>query len=112
MELRIQRDRTKYHRQTPPASFLLQRMPLQPPKLRNELGTFTHAFSQAATFQGYFPKWQLPKGISQVATFQRYFPKWPLPKYVIFKACEMGTIAKKLSFCNKLKCSDPYIFAT
>jgi len=30
------------------------------------LGTFPKAFSQAATFQGYFLKWQLPK--SNLAT--------------------------------------------
>ena len=27
------------------------------------LGNFSKAFSQVATSQGYFPKWQLPKGI-------------------------------------------------
>ena len=34
------------------------------------LRTFPKDFSQVAISQGYFPKWQLPKGIFQVATFQ------------------------------------------
>ena len=41
------------------------------------LGTFPKAFSQAATSQGYFPKWQLAKcAISHAPTSQMYkFPK-------------------------------------
>ena len=36
------------------------------------LGTFPQEFSQAATSQGFFPKWQLSKcAISQAATSQR-----------------------------------------
>ena len=35
------------------------------------LGTFPKAYSQAATLNGYFSKWQLPKcAISQAATSQ------------------------------------------
>jgi len=35
------------------------------------LGTFPKAFSQVATFQGYFPNWQLPKcAITQAAASQ------------------------------------------
>ena len=56
------------------------------------LGTFPKTFSQATTSQGYFPKWQLPKGIfpsdnflrvfSQVATSQLCnFPSDNLYKY-------------------------------
>ena len=37
------------------------------------IGTLPKAFSQAATFQGCFPKWQLPKcAIAQAATSQVY----------------------------------------
>ena len=40
------------------------------------LGTFQKAFTQLATSQEYFPKWQLTKcADSQAATFQMYiFP--------------------------------------
>ena len=41
--------------------------------IQKMLGTFPKAFSQAATFQGYFPKWQLSKcANSQAATSQMY----------------------------------------
>ena len=43
---------------------------------KSMLGTFPKAFSQAATSQGYFPKWQLHECvISQAVTSQMYiFP--------------------------------------
>ena len=38
-------------------------------KILKILGTFPKAFSQAATSQGYFSKWQLPKGIFPSGNF-------------------------------------------
>ena len=37
--------------------------------------TFLKAFSQAATSQGYFPKWQPPKGIFPSGNLPRVFSK-------------------------------------
>jgi len=40
------------------------------------LGTFPKAFSQVATSQGYFPKWQLPKcKISQATTSLAFYSR-------------------------------------
>ena len=68
------------------------------------LGTFPKAFSQVASSQVYFPKWQLPKcAISQAATSQSSIaaalgsqpvlaaalgpicPFWPLGKFQIWE---------------------------
>ena len=59
------------------------------------LGTFPKAFSQTATSQGYFLKWQLPKyAISQAATSQMYiFPNenFPSDNFPIKKKRQLPT---------------------
>ena len=48
------------------------------------LGIFPKDFSQVATSQGYFPKWQLPKGIFPSGNFPSVqFLKRQLPKSVL-----------------------------
>ena len=48
------------------------------------LGTFPKDFSQVATSQGYFPKWELPKGIFPSGNFPSVqFLKRQLPKSVL-----------------------------
>ena len=51
------------------------------------LGTFIKDFSQVATSQGYFPKWQLPKGIFPSGNFPNVqFPKRQLLKSTLAAA--------------------------
>ena len=60
------------------------------------LGTFPKPFSQSATSQGYFSKWQLTKYANfQAANSQGYFSKWQLPK------CEISQ-AKTSQVCSSL----------
>ena len=48
------------------------------------LGTFAKDFSQVATSQGYFPKWQLPKCVISQATLPRPFLAAALGPFPIF----------------------------
>ena len=46
--------------------------------------TFPQEFSQAVTSQGYFPKWQLPKGIFSSGIFPRVFSQMATSKMCNF----------------------------
>ena len=50
------------------------------------LGTFAKDFSQVATSQGYFPKWQLPKCVISKAATSKVCPSrsaGPIPDFWI-----------------------------
>ena len=48
------------------------------------LGTFAKDFSQVATSQGYFPKWQLPKCVISQATLPKSVLAAALGPFPIF----------------------------